>query len=513
MADPIEDDKAGGWDAMLADLDRRKREARAMGGALKLERRRATGRLNARERVDRLLDPGSFSELGTLVGGIREPGGPATPADALVAGMGRIEGRPVLVGSEDFTVMGGSIGPGAADKRYRLTQIAAQERLPLVMLLEGAGHRLTNALRPRGRGPNDLQGLAGLSGLVPTVCVVMGPSAGHGALTAPLMDFVVMVEGAALFSAGPPLVEAAIGQTVSKEELGGTAVHVDESGVAHNRATDDAAALDTVRRYLGFFPRSAWEAPPRRDGPDTQERRLDAILQLLPADDRRPYKMRRLLDLVCDEGSVLEIQPDHGRAMVTALAFLGGRAVAIVANDPATRGGSVDGPAAIKASRFLEVAGGFHLPVVFLADNPGVMAGTAAERDGALRWAARMFAAQHRLRVPKISVTLRKAFGFGSSIMAMNPFDDQTLSLALPGVSLGAMPARGGGAAAKVGEETQADLDAAEGGGPYSVANSMGFDEIIDPRDLRNALLRGLALASGRDVGPFAPVARFGALP
>ncbi len=507
------DDTGRDWDAMLADLERRQREARAMGGPEKLERRRAEGRLDARARVEHLLDPGSFSELGTLVGGLREPGAPATPADALVAGMGRIEGCPVLVGSEDFSVMGGSIGPGAADKRYRLTQLAAQERVPLVMLLEGAGHRLTNALRPRGRGPNDLQGLAALSGLVPTVCVVMGPSAGHGALTAPLMDFVIMVEGAALFSAGPPLVEAAIGQKVSKEELGGTRVHVDQSGVAHNRAPDDAAALEIARRYLSYFPRNSGEAPPRRDGNDTGERRLDSILQLLPADDRRPYKMRRLVDLICDEGSVLEIQPSYGPAMVTALAFLGGRAVAIVANDPATRGGSVDSPAALKASRFLEVVGAFHLPVVFLADNPGVMAGTAAERAGALRAAARMFAAQYRLQGPKISVTLRKAFGFGSSIMAMNPFDHQTLSLALPGVSLGAMPARGGGAAAKVGDGTQAELDSAESGGPYAIANGMGFDEIIDPRELRNALLRGLELASGRDSGPFAPVPRFGALP
>ena len=507
------DDGERGWSAMLADLERRRGEARAMGGAEKLARQRVHGRLDARARVERLLDPDSFSELGTLVGGIREPGGPATPADALVAGMGRIEGRPVLVGAEDFSVMGGSIGPGAADKRYRLTQLAAQERVPLVMLLEGAGHRLTNALRPRGRGPNDLQGLASLSGLVPTVSVVMGPSAGHGALTAPLMDFVIMVEGSALFSAGPPLVEAAIGQKVSKEELGGVSVHVAQSGVAHNRAPDDAAALDTVRRYLSYFPCSAWQGPPRRDGPDGGERRLDEVLDLVPADDRRPYKMRRLVELVCDEGSVLEIQPEYGRGMLTSLAFLGGRAVAVVANDPSIRGGSIDSAAAHKGSRFLEIVGAFHLPVIFLADNPGVMAGTAAERDGALRAAARMFAAQHRLRVPKISVTLRKAFGFGSSIMAMNPFDDQTLSLALPGVSLGAMPARGGGAAARVGEETQADLDAAESGGPYAVANGMGFDEIIDPRDLRNALLRGLELAGGRAAGPFEPVARIGALP
>ena len=504
---------AGEWAPLLANLERKTEQARAMGGAKKLERQHAGGRLDARARVLTLLDPDSFTELGTLVGGIQEPGGKPTPADALVAGMGHIDGRPVLVGAEDFTVMGGSIGPGAADKRYRLAQLARQERVPLIMLLEGAGHRMTNLLRPRGRGPNDLQALAELAGEVPTVCCVMGASAGHGALTAPLMDFVVMVEGAALFSAGPPLVEAAMGQKVTKEELGGTAVHVDGSGVAHNRAPDDGAALQMLRSYLSYFPTNAWQAPPDAEGADTGERRLENILELIPADSRRPYRMRAVLEHCFDAQSVFEVQPSHGKAIITALARLGGRSVAVVANDPSDRGGAVGASAAIKASRFLEVVGGFHLPVIFLADNPGVMAGAQAERDGVLRHAARMFAAQHRLRVPKISVTLRKAFGFGSSIMAMNPFDGQTLNLAFPGVSLGAMPARGGGAAAKADEEVQADLDAHESGGPYSAADSMAFDEVIDPRELRNALLRGLDLSRGREGEAHDPVRRTGALP
>ena len=513
MAEQDSEGRAGGWSKLLADLERRQSEARAMGGAQKVEKQRRGGRLDARARVETLLDPGSFFELGTLVGGVREPGGPATPADALVAGAGRIDGRPVLVGAEDFTVQGGSIGPGAADKRYRLAQWAAQERVPLIMMLEGAGHRLTNMLRPRGRGPNDLQGLAELSGLVPTVCVVMGPSAGHGALTAPLMDFVIMVEGGALFSAGPPLVEAAVGQKVTKEELGGVEVHVARSGVAHNRAADDASALQGVRRYLSYFPANAWEAPPRSVGEDTGERSLDELLELIPPDDRRPYAMRDLMGIVFDRDSVFEIQPEFGTAMVTALAFLGGRAVAVVANDPAIRGGAVDRDAADKAARFLEVVGAFHLPVVFLADNPGVMAGTQAERDGALRAAARMFAAQHRLRSPKFSVTLRKAFGFGSSIMAMNPFDAQTLSIALPGVSLGAMPARSGGAAANLDADLQAELEVGEASGPYGVAHTMAFDEIVDPRQLRNVLLRGLELSAARARGPLEPIVRLGALP
>jgi acetyl-CoA carboxylase carboxyltransferase component len=502
-----------GWRPLLDELERRKAEARRMGGAEKLERRRKEGRLNARERLDQLFDPGSFVELGALTGSVRDPDEPPAPADAFVAGFGEIDGRPALAGAEDFTVQGGSIGLAGADKRFRLTQLAAQERVPLVFLLEGAGHRLTNALKGHGRTPNDLQGLASLSGLVPTVCLVMGASAGHGALAAPLMDFVVMVEGAALFAAGPPLVRAAVGEEVTKEELGGTHVHVHASGVAHNAAASDADALDLARRYLGHFPGSAWEAPPSRVGPDTGERSLQEILELVPAAGRRPYPMRRLVELVCDAGSVLEIQPHWGRSLVTTLAFVGGRSVAVVANDPSVKAGTIDSEAASKGARFLEIAGAFHLPVIFLADNPGVLAGTRAEREGALRAGARMFAAQHRLRVPKISITLRKAFGFGSSIMAMNPFDEQTVSLAFPGVTLGAMPAGGGGAAGKADDSTQAALDANELAGPWRTASSMAFDDVIDPRELRNALIRALRLARARPSGPLGPVARVGTLP
>lgn len=501
-----------GWQPLLSDLARRQDEARAMGGGEKLARQHRGGRLDARQRIECLLDAGSFRELGTLVGGMTEAGLRPTPADALVAGLGRIDGRPVLVGAEDFTVMGGSIGPGAADKRFRLTQLAAQERVPLVLLLEGAGHRLTNALRGHGRSPNDLQGLASLSGLVPSVAVVMGASAGHGALAAPLMDFVVMTEGASIFSAGPPLVAASVGEQVTKDELGGPAVHTQKSGVVHNLAKGDADALALVRRYLSFFPSNAWSPPPRHAEAEGR-RLLDDILEIVPPDPRRPYDMRRVLASLVDADSLLELQPRYGASLITALGLLGGRSVGLVANQPLVKAGAIDAAAACKAARFLEVVGAFRLPVVFLADNPGVLAGSVAEQEGALRHAARMFAAQHRLVSPKLHVTFRKAFGFGSSVMAMNPFDGQTLSLAFPGATLGAMPAQGGGAAAKADDETQAALDQRERGGPYGVADSMGFDEIIDPRTLRNALLDGLEVASGRDAAPCRPVARRGILP
>ena len=489
------------WGPLLDDLAVRRRAAAAMGGPERLARQHEGGRLDARARIDYLLDDGTFRELGLHAGSVGRGMTPVAPADALVAGHGLIDGRPVLVGAEDFTVMGGSIGIATHAKRHRLAQLAGQERVPLIMLLEGAGERAQNAFERYPHAPNDLQALVRISGTVPTVAVVMGASAGHGALTAPLMDFTIMVEGSALFSAGPPLVAAATGEEVSKEELGGAAIHTTLSGVVHNSAADDRAALELVRKYLGYFPSNAWEVPPASVDAEG-ERRLDGILDVVPADPRRPYDIRRVIELVADAGDVLEVQPGFGRSIVTALARVGGDAVAIVANNPAVKAGAIDSDAADKAARFLDVAAAFALPVVFLADNPGVLAGTQAEQSGILRHSARMYAAQARVHGPKLHVTLRKAYGFGSSLMAMNPFDAQTTTLAFPGVRLGAMPAESGADAAGIEPDVRALMDHAELGGAYASADRLSYDDVIDPRELRNELLRALVLTRPRRAAP-----------
>lgn len=511
MNDAPADSHLGRWSGILGELERRRAFATRMGGEEKVAKHRASGRMDARERIEALFDDGSFVELGAFVAGLTETTDHPAPADALVAGFGLVEGRPVLAGSEDFTVLGGSIGDGGADKRYRLTQLAAQERVPLVFMLEGAGHRLTNS--HNSRRPNDLQGLAELSGQVPMVCLAMGASAGHGALTAPLSDFVIMTEAASMFSGGPPLVKAAIGEVVTKEQLGGPHIHLVESGVAHNRAADDAEAIGLARRYLSYFPSNAWARAPRATSLDQGERRLDGILDIIDPDPRRPFAMQDVLEMLVDDGTLFIVQPEHGASLMTALARLGGESVAIVANDPSVGAGAIDSKAADKAAHFMDVAGAFHLPVVFLTDNPGVMAGSAAEKSGALRHAARMFVAQHRLQVPKLHVTLRKAFGFGSSVMAMNSFDRQTIALAFPAITMGAMPVASAADAAKLDAAERARIAAEQAGGAYHVANRMGYDDVIDPRDLRNALLRGLRLIEGRRSQPVEPVRLLGITP
>ena len=479
------------WKSLLEQLKARRATAQSMGGEERVARlMTARGKLDARTRLEKLFDPGTFVEIGGLAGG------PDAPADALVCGAGRIEGRMTLAGAEDFSVLGGSIGAASMAKRLRIADLAAQERHPLVFLLDGAGHRLTE--EGGGRVPNDLLSLADLAGKVPTVCLVLGASAGHGALTAPLSDFSVMTKSAAIFTAGPPLVAAGTGEIVSKEELGGPEVALTTSGVIQNLAEDDASAIAMARDYLGYFPSSAGEALPARSGPDTEPAHLEEMLEKIPVNDRRGYDMRAVIKLIADRQSFFEVQPGFGDSLCTGLAFVGGRPLAVVANNPAVRSGAIDAEAAIKGAHFIERTGAFGLPFLFLADNPGLMAGTASERAGILRWGGRMFAAQRKLEVPKIHVTVRKAFGFGTTIMGQNPFDHQTTCLAFPTATLGAMPAASGGRSAGLAEEAQAEVEAREAAGPWALVERFGYDDIIDPRDLRNAILDGLQLGGNR---------------
>ena len=499
------------WQTLLNEHHRRHANAQAMGGKQRLERLRQDGRLNAREILQALVDKDSFMELGSLVGGIARPGIPAAPADALVAGIGSINGRKVVIGAEDFTVQGGSIGHGNSAKRTRLVRLAHQEKVPLVMLLDGAGERVTNSLTRYPYSPNDLQELAALSGKVPTVAIIFGASAGHSALTALLMDYIVILENATLFSAGPPLVAVATGEKITKEALGGSHMHTSRSGVAHNLARDELHACALVKEYLNFLPQNAWQRPPplSHTKGNTSQRKLENILDIIPADAMTPYNIKQVIELLVDHSDessrFYELQPHYGSSIVIGFGRLGGEVIAIVANQPQVMAGAINHEAAEKAAHFLELADAFHLPVLFLADNPGIMSGSQAEQRGTLRAAAKMYFAQSKLRSPKLHVTLRKAFGFGSSLMAMNPFDHQTISLALPGVYLGGIPAKRGSQAANLDNNIQELLTTLENGGAWYAADNMAYDEIIDPRELRNALLQALKLSLNRYAQPPKP--------
>ncbi|HEX4245627.1 MAG TPA: carboxyl transferase domain-containing protein, partial [Acidimicrobiales bacterium] len=362
-----ESDDTQDWRDVLENLEDRRARSRAMGGEERLGKHRAAGKINARARIDHLLDPGSFSEIGTLVGG------PDAPSDAVVIGAGLIEGRPVMVAAEDFTVLAGTISSAANAKRYRVAEIAVTDKVPLVMMLEGAGFRADG--KAHTRTPTDLLAQARCSGRVPLVTAILGASAGHGALVAPMSDFTVMSDQASVFTAGPPVVLESLGEQISKEDLGGPGVAI-ASGLVHNSAPDDMAALDGVRTYLRYFPSSSWSYPSGLEGGDDGFRAVPELLDIVPRNGRQVYDMHDVIDVVFDQDSSFEVQPDFGRSLICVLARLGGHPVAVVANQPQVLAGSLDADGADKGAHFITVADSFHLPIVFLADNPGVMPGS-----------------------------------------------------------------------------------------------------------------------------------------
>ncbi|TAM73203.1 carboxyl transferase domain-containing protein [Mycobacterium sp.] len=499
--------KARDWGETLDDLERRRQHAFEMGGPERLDKHRNKGKLDARARIEHLLDPGTFRELGTLVGG-------EIAADGLVVGSGEINGSPVMLGAEDFTTMAGSIGPGGNSKRYRIAELALRDKIPLVMLLEGAGFRPTGG--HYGRTPTDLLAQAQCSGRVPTVAAVLGPSAGHGALVAPVCDFRIMSVQGAIFTAGPPVVKESTGEDISKEDLGGPDVAL-PSGVIHNVGEDDEAVLDDVRRYLSYFPPSAWSYPSPLAASETgaagRPRPTPELLDIVSRDNRRVYDMRAVLDVVFDSPDWFEVQPRFGKAIICALAHLGGHPVAVVANQPQVLAGSIDADAADKAAHFILVADSFHLPIVFLADNPGMLPGSRSERTGVLRAGARMFAAQTAATTLKLHLTLRKAYGFGSMVMSLLGFDHQVATFAYPGATMGAMSAAALSRASHAGEDLSAKLRNAELEASYRSAEHMGFDELIDPRETRDALLASLKRGLSSRQAAAEPVTRTVILP
>tara|TARA_R110000823_G_scaffold130015_2_gene257793 strand:- start:879 stop:2339 length:1461 start_codon:yes stop_codon:yes gene_type:complete len=481
-----------GWQVLLEQLQQRSEAARAMGGVQSVARQHDRGRFTARERVEAFCDAGSFSEYGLLAGGNHPGGQPSLPADGLVGGTARIDGRTIVLCAEDFTVKGGSIGHPNAAKRTRLVRLALEREWPLVLMLDGAGERSGNQMERYPNSPSDLQLVADMKGRVPVVSLVLGTSAGHGALTGMFADLIIMAANAAMFSAGPPLVQAALGIEATVQELGGAALHSRQSGVAHNVGATERDCFAMARYFLSLLPAQPHGPLPETRGlPAAAPRRVAALESIIPPQPNEPYDMRKVLETLVDSQSLFELQPDYGRSMLTAIARIGGVPCMLIANQPAVEAGAVTTQGAAKASHFIEVAHNFGLPLVSLVDNPGVMPGPAAEASGVLKAAAQMFLAQRRYRGRKIVATLRKAFGFGSSVMGMNPWDQQAISLALPSVNLGGVPAIGGAAAARASEEEATHLQEIQSGA-WVPADAMAFDKVIEPAELRNEIITAL---------------------
>ncbi len=389
------------WDPELDELRRRKELAAKMGGAERVERQHASGRLDVRQRVERLFDDGTFHETGGLAGkGTYGDDGELTdflPAN-MVVGQGRIDGRRAVLQGDDFTVRGGAADAAIWQKMVYAERMAHDLRLPLVRLVDGTGGGgSVKSLEDMGFTyvpfvPGFELTAANLS-RVPVVAAALGPVAGLGAARVVASHFSVIVKGTAqLFVAGPPVVAAAMGESPDKEELGGARAQA-KAGAVDNIAADEDDALDQIRRFLSYLPTSVWEAAPIAATTDPADRREDELLSIVPRDRRKPYDTRRILELVFDAGSVFEMGRFYGRSLIVGLARLDGRPVGVMASDPKHYGGGLTADASEKATRFVDLCDQFRLPLVNMVDQPGFVIGTESERRGTIRHGTRAMVA------------------------------------------------------------------------------------------------------------------------
>src|SRR5258708_3670632 len=406
------------WEAEIDELRRREALARQMGGADKVKRQREGGKLTVRERIDQLLDRGSFHEIGAIAGKARYDNAGALddfmPAN-FVFGRGRIDGRPVVVGGDDFTVRGGAADAAIRGKQIMAEQMAGELRLPLIRLVDGTGGGgSVRTLETEGRTyvpANPAWDLVVANmGTVPVVALGLGSVAGLGAARLVTSHYAVMVEGTSqMFIAGPPVV-ARLGQNLTKEELGGSDIHA-RAGAVDDVVASEAEAFQRARRFLSYVPSSVYALPARGAATDDPARREEWLIEAVPRDRRKVYDMRKIVRAVVDRDSFFEIGRKFGGSAITGLGRLDGWAVAVLASDPYIYGGGWTAQASQKITRFVDLANTFHLPVVHLVDIPGFVIGLEAEKAGTIRHGARAVAAIYQARVPWCSILVRKAFG------------------------------------------------------------------------------------------------------
>jgi acetyl-CoA carboxylase carboxyltransferase component len=512
------------WKREVDELRRREALARRMGGEEKVRRQHDSGKLTVRERIDRLLDRDSFHEVGAIAGKARygEDGELLDLAPAnFVFGRGRIDGRPVVVAGDDFTVRGGAADASIWLKQVTAEQMAGELRLPLLRLIDGTGGGgSVRTLETEGRtyvpaNPGWDHVVQNL-GLVPVVGLGLGPVAGLGAARLVSSHYSVMVEGLSqMFIAGPPVV-ARVGEQRTKEELGGASIHA-RSGAIDEVVASEEEAFARARRFLSYLPSSVHELAARGDTADPADRREEWLIEAVPRDRRKVYDMRRVVAAVVDQGSFFEMGRKFGSPAITGLARLRGWPVALLASDPHFYGGAWTADAAQKVARFVDLANTFHLPVVHLVDVPGFIIGLEAERAGTIRHGARALAAIYQARVPWCSVLVRKAFGVAGA--GHQNHARLHYRFAWPSGDWGSLPVEGGIEAAYRAElEAAADparLHAEIAGrlervrSPFRVADAFGVEEMIDPRDTRPLLCEFADLAARlREPGPVATAMR-----
>jgi methylmalonyl-CoA decarboxylase subunit alpha len=500
---------------LVKDLEARRAEVRRMGGEDKIAKQHARGKMTARERMSALFDDGVFFEVGmhgTQMGlAAGSDGKDRPPADAVVCGFGKVDGRMVCSASYDFTVKGGSIGQTGEEKVTRLRQMALRGRWPMVWFIDSAGARID----PGSTHPDMISLFAGsghlfreqvhMSGVVPQVAAMVGPGAAGTAYIPGLADFVPMVKNiGSMALGGPPLVKAVTGEEISEQDLGGSKVHATKSGVGDVEVENDEKCIALMKRYLSFFPSSCDEDPPRLAPSDPVDRREESLLDLLPDSPRKAYDMYKLIHAVVDDGEILDIKPRFARSIITCLARVGGQPVGVVANQPSHLGGILDVDSADKAARFMQICDAFNVPLVFLQDVPGFMVGSKVEHEGIIRHGAKMLHVMAAATVPKITVVVRKAYGAGYYVMCGRAYEPD-LIVGWPSAEISVMGAEGmvGIAAKKLFGDAPPPPEVKQGIvamiqkniDVMKVAGWGLIDDVIDPRDTRRTIAWGLELS------------------
>ena len=499
----------------VVELEARRASVREMGGAEKIAKQHARGKMTARERLAAFFDDGAFVEVGahgTQMGLAAGPDGRDKPAaDGVVTAFGKVDGRMVTCAAYDFTVKGGSIGYTGEEKVTRLRSMALKGRWPIVWLIDSGGARID----PGSSHPDMISVFAGtghlfreqviMSGVVPQIAAMVGPGAAGTAYIPGLADYVPMVKGVgSLALGGPALVKAATGQEISEQDLGGSKIHCEVSGVGDGEFDDDAACLAAVRKYLSYLPSNCDEPPPDAPCDDPVDRRDESLLDLLPESTRKPYDMYKLLRAVVDHGEIFDIKPRFARSIITCFARIGGKSIGVVANQPTHLGGILDNDSADKAAHFIQICDAFNVPLVFFQDVPGFMVGSKVEHAGIIRHGAKMLHVMSAATVPKLTVVVRKAYGAGYYVMCGRAYEPDLIvcwptgEISVMGaegmVSIAAKKLFGDGdpppeARKAIVDMIQKNIDV------YKVAGWGLIDDVIDPRDTRRVLAWGLELA------------------
>ena len=518
------------WKPELDELAARRRWADAMGGTEAVAKHEAGGHLTIRDRIGRLADAGSFQEVGKLTGTGSYAGAAlqsVLPAP-YVMGVARIRGRRVAIGGEDFTVRGGT--SYGADRRKGgqggfIEDLAANYRIPLVNLIDGSGGSVAS-IKKRGHavfpGVHGFEKSVELLGIVPVVSAVLGVAAGGPAGRAILSHWSVMVTGQSqIFAAGPPIVARALGQKVTREELGGRKMAVDAGGTIDNAAASEEECLRLIADFLSYLPQNVWEMPPVLPCDDPLDRRDEALAAIVPRDRRKPYDMRRVMRGIFDAGSLFEIQPSWGKGIITSFARIAGRPVGVVANNPMVYAGAMDARAARKQTHFVELCDTFHLPLVYLVDQPGFLVGPQAEAAGTLRDGMRAVYVGMQATVPALTLVVRKCYGMAG--MAACDKAGINFKIAWPSAEIGNLPIQGGARAAfrreieaaadPAAREAEIEAELAALTSPFRMAEAFAVEDIIDPRETRAYLGTFIETAYSTLPTKLGPKPRYGVRP